>query len=332
MGDVVFVALHEIGHPMLCHLTRRGSRDPKIYGLAIDIVLNKLLAKVATETPILGMTTPKCACIGEKFGMSDADITTVEEVYEKLMKQAKKNGKPPEGKFDDHGDPKNPDGSELTEAQRESVDKDWKVSVRAAADMAKKMGKLPGFMSEFIDEMLKPKVDWRSQLWAATKVAKDESSYRRFNRRQIYTGTYLPGNYSERIGAMGYTMDVSGSVSSEECKQGLGEMNYILEELKPERIYFGQCDTRLVSVEELTVDSLPLAVTIKGRGGTNMKEAFMWACENEDELDMFVMQTDGEVPPLSLDLHPRCPVIIIKTTKATLPAGWDFPTVIEVEV
>jgi predicted metal-dependent peptidase len=73
----------------------------------------------------------------------------------------------------------------------------------------------------------------------------------------------------------------------------------ILEELKPTKIFFGQCDTRLHDVVELTPDDLPLpALTVKGRGGTDMEEAFEWACQNEDEIEAFILQTDGYVPAL----------------------------------
>lgn len=344
IGEVVFIALHEIGHPMLCHLTRRGSRNPKIYGAAIDIVLNKLLKKIAEETTQLAMEVPKDALFGAAFGIPDAQVTTVEHVYELLLKKCKEAGGKSKGKggdpgngmptFDVHLDPTNEDGTPMSGAQAEANEKDWRVSVQAAAVMAKQMGKLPGFMEEFIGELLAPKVDWKSHLWmAVSRMAKDESSYRRFNRRHISRGIYMPGMYSERIGAVGYFVDTSGSISTEEFKQAMGEMTYLLEELKPERIFFGQCDTKLHRVDELTPEELPLpALHIYGRGGTDMREAFAWACEHEAEIDAFILQTDGYVPALDPDLMPNCPVIIIKTTDAVLPPGWDFPTVIEVRV
>lgn len=342
LGDVMFIALHEVMHPMLCHLTRRGSRNPKIYGAAIDIVGNKLLKKVAEQTPKLDMTVPPDALFGAAFGIDDDKVTTVEAVYEILLKQckaaAKKAGKgdPGDGMpmFDMHGDPADGDGKPMSPAQLEAMEKDWKVSVQAAAVMAKNMGKLPGFMEQFIADLLAPKVDWKSHLWmAVTRVARDESSYRRFNRRHMSRGVYMPGMYSERIGGLGYFCDTSGSISTEEFKQAMGEMSYLLEEIKPERIYFGQVDTRLHCVDELTPDDMPLpGLKVHGRGGTDMKEAFEWACQHEHEIDMFILQTDGFVPPLDGELHPNCPVIIIKTTDAELPPGWDFPVVVEVRV
>ena len=335
LGEVVFIALHEVGHPMLCHLTRMGNRDPQIYGVAIDIVLNHLLAQVATETPSLGMVVPPDATVGASNGFTDAEITTVEEVYEKLASGAKKRqGGGGFGQFDHHDKPTTGDGAPLTEAQLEAHERDWKVAVQAAATMAKQMGKLPGFLEQFVSDLLAPKVDWRTQLWtAATRVTKDESSYRRFNRRHISRGTYLPGRRSERLRAVAYFCDTSGSISTDEFKQAMGEMTALLEDLKPERIYFGQCDTQLHVVDELTPDMLPLpGLQVHGRGGTDMAEAFQWACEHEADIDVFILQPDGFVPPLSPDLHPTCPVIIIKTQRSALPAGWDFRTIIEVQV
>lgn len=341
LGDVVYIALHEVGHPMLCHLTRRGNRNFKIYGAAIDIVLNKLLDQIAVETPDLKMTCPKDALRGAAFGLTDAQITTVEDVYNLLYQQAKKAGGKGGGElgdgmpmFDEHGDPTDADGKPLSAAAAEGLEKEWKMATQQAAIMAKQMGKLPGFLEQFISDLLKPKVDWRSQLRNCTaRVAKDESSYRRFNRRHLARRVYLPGMYSERINALGYFLDTSGSVTTEECKQGMAEMVSILEDMKPEKIYFGQCDTKLQDVTELTPDELPLpGIKVYGRGGTNMREAFEWACKHEQDIELFIMQTDGEIPPLDPSLIPNIPVIWIITTDAVLPAGCDFGTQIRVVV
>jgi predicted metal-dependent peptidase len=63
MGDVVFVALHEIMHNMLCHLVRFGDRDKQIAGIAMDIVGNNILRKMCGELPNLKMTVPASACL-----------------------------------------------------------------------------------------------------------------------------------------------------------------------------------------------------------------------------------------------------------------------------
>lgn len=334
LGEVVYIALHEIGHNMMAHPCRLGGRDKQIANIAMDIVLNEALDKIAAETPELKMVTPDDACTYDKFGVPPG--LTFEAVYALLMKNAKKTkaqGSDGQGgAFDEVSEGTNDDGSDMTQADKEALAKDWQVATQAAAVMAKQQGKLPGFMEEFINELIKPKVDWRNELrHCLTRVTNDESSYRRFNRRHVSRGHYLPGYYSERIGAIGYFCDTSGSISTDEFKAGMGAMTDILEDLRPEAIYFGQCDTQLHSVDKLTPDDLPLPpLKVQGRGGTDMREAFEWACAHEDEIDAFILQTDLYIPPLDPKLVPNVPVIWLVTTDAPVPDGCDFGRMIRI--
>lgn len=335
MGEVVFIALHEIMHPMLLHMNRIGGRDRKIANIAMDIAGNQLLAKVIGEYPSLKATVPEDACLHTTFGFPP-DLTW--EAYYNMLVQNCKGGKTVNGvslkQFDDLQDGTNPDGTPRSEAEAEGLRKEWMLHVQQSALTARRYGKLPGCMEELIGEMIKPKVNWREQLRdCVMRTARDESSYRRFNRRFLGQRVYLPGYYSERIGRIAYFCDTSGSISSDEFKMGMGAMTDILEDLKPDAIMFGQCDTTLHSVQELTPDDLPLPpLKVHGRGGTDMREAFEWACANEHDIDAFVLQTDGYIPPLDPSLHPNIPVIWLLTTDAQLPAGCDVGTQVRVTV
>jgi predicted metal-dependent peptidase len=338
MGEVVFIVLHEIGHNMLAHMTRLNGRHPMLANIAMDYALDELLIKIAAETPALGIVVP-----GDAHHDPDPTNagTTWEHRYNKMLKKCKKDGK---GKpdtsgmklFDEVQQPTHGDGDKegqpLTTEESEALSKSWQMAVQTAAVMAKQRGKLPGYLEEFIGELITPKVAWRTHLaHAVTRIARDESSYRRFNRRHVSRGHYLPGMYSERIGALGYFVDTSGSIQSEEFRAAKGAMTELLEDLKPELIYFGQCDTRLHSVMELAPQDLPLPeLKVQGRGGTDMREAFEWACKHEHEIDAFILQTDMYIPPLDPSLIPNVPVIWIVTTDAPVPAGCDFGTLVRV--
>lgn len=339
IGDVVFIALHEIGHPMLAHLFPPGNRNRTLVNIAKDIVLNEILEKISKENPSLKMTVPDDACTAAGFGVPTG--LTWEAVYALLVKKCKKNGngKPDLegqgwGQFDEHLDPSNEDGTPMSAQQRETLAKEWKMHVQATAVAAKMVGKLPGCLEELIADMVRPKIDWESHLRnLVARISKDESSYRRFNRRHLGRRVYLPGQYSEHINAVAYFCDTSGSIGSDEFKAAMGSMSTILEDFKPDRIYFGQCDTKLHSVDELTPDDLPLPpIAVKGRGGTDMREAFEWACQHEQDIDVFILQTDGYITPLPESCIPTVPVIWIVTTDTDLPAGCDFGTVVRVEV
>ena len=70
--------LHEVLHMALLHVTRRGSRDPKIWNIAADIVVNDLIIR---NTPF---RLPKDAIIDKSFR-----DCSVEFIYEALLKKNK---------------------------------------------------------------------------------------------------------------------------------------------------------------------------------------------------------------------------------------------------
>lgn len=331
IGDVVFVVLHEVMHNMLCHLTRFGDRNRRRANIAMDIAGNDLLEQIAKESALLGMTVPDSAWTtgraNAKFKIAIPPRSSYEAIYNLLPEDAGGGGGDKFG-FDEH------EAMGATPAEAEAIEKEWKVAVTAAATLAKQMGKLPGFMEEFIADLLRPGIDWRAHLQNAVKtITRDDSSWRRFNRKHLHRGTYLPGQYSERTKSIAYFCDTSGSIQSEEFKLGLGAMTELLEDMQPERIHFGQCDTDLHDVLELTVDDLPFPpLSVKGRGGTDMNPAFEWAVEHENEIDAFILQTDGYVPRLLPENLPSCQVIVICTTDVAFPAGWDFNDIIRVTV
>src|SRR6056300_1327095 len=81
--EIEFVIAHEILHCVFDHLGRREGRDPKLYNIAADYIVNNLLVRDR---------------IGEKPSFIDCfqdfkyEGWTSEEVYEELFKEAEKNG------------------------------------------------------------------------------------------------------------------------------------------------------------------------------------------------------------------------------------------------
>ena len=82
--EIEFVIAHEILHCVFDHLGRREGRDPKLYNIAADYIVNNLLVRDR---------------IGEKPSFIDCfqdfkyDKWTSEEVYDDIYEQAKQNGK-----------------------------------------------------------------------------------------------------------------------------------------------------------------------------------------------------------------------------------------------
>jgi hypothetical protein len=92
------------------------------------------------------------------------------------------------------------------------VEKEWKVAVQAAAHMARSMGKMPGFMEEFIGELISRR---------STGVHSCATAWPRLPTMNLLTedltgvichgAMYLPGRYNERIESIAYFCDTSGS-------------------------------------------------------------------------------------------------------------------------
>ena len=82
--EIEFVIAHEILHCVFDHLTRREDRDPMLFNIACDYLVNNLLVRDR---------------IGDKPTVIDCfqdfkyDGWTSEEVYDELFKEAEKNGK-----------------------------------------------------------------------------------------------------------------------------------------------------------------------------------------------------------------------------------------------
>ena len=79
--------LHEVLHMALLHNQRRQSRDPNIWNIAADIVVNGLI-KLNTPFPL-----PKGAILDYSMHIRETadgvEIQSVEQIYEKLLKKNK---------------------------------------------------------------------------------------------------------------------------------------------------------------------------------------------------------------------------------------------------
>jgi predicted metal-dependent peptidase len=357
LGEVIFIVLHEIGHPMFGHISRIGSRDRGLGNIAMDFALNKRLHDMIAQMPALKAEVPKDALLDiARWG--DMNWEAIYDVLKKEQPQIDEPGQgscrigngsgkpgqqggnpPPPGKgkpqqgngkghykmFDEvlpsgtklgaDGTPE--EGSGMGEEEAVTLDKSWLLAAQAAATMAKARGINAGMLNEFIDAMLKSNIDWKTQLQdLISRVGRDESSWRRFNRRHMHREAYLPGMYSEHVGPLAFMLDTSGSIGTDECKAALGAINDILEDVKPERIHFGQCDTQMHGVEELTPQDLPMMqMHVAGRGGTDLNPIFAWAVEHQQDIDALIVQTDGYISAIHENNIPYgLPTIWVVTT------------------
>lgn len=293
--EVEAVIAHEVLHCAFKHHSRQGDRDPKKWNYATDYAINLLLVKD-------GYYLPEGGLLDQQYeGM------TAEQIYARL----------PE---DESGEGDNdltvligavlPDtGENETDADGEPIEEpDWTQVMAQAATAAKLAGKMPGHYSELVDQLINPQIDWRKELRDfLTARNKDDYSWNVPNRRFIAQGIYMPSLYSETLGKIAVAVDTSGSVSNEELKAFMTELNGIREDFNMEADY-AEFDHELQ--RELQLDPLdPMPTEVQGRGGTCFEVAMQWMGNSDATLG--IVFTDGEAP--EPDSYPGMPVLWVST-------------------
>jgi len=296
---------HEVLHVVFMHHTRRQERHAEKWNVAADYVINLILKSNAFILPSGGL-------LDEQY----ADMTT-EHVYSILPE-------PPEGfgalliakgagDVLDHPDAGSSESVGAIESQ-------LTVAIQQAAEQARAQGKLPANMQSLIEDIIKPKVDWRAVLARFLRAnTNSDFSWTRPNRRFIWQGMYLPSMYNPCLEEIAIAVDTSGSVSDEELQTFTSETSHILRELSPERIHFIQCDTEVHKDDEYTRESLPLKVEYQGRGGTMFSPVINYINEKHPRVAALVYLTDlgsndfGDQPPY--------PVLWVTTEKGEAPYG-----------
>ena len=286
------------------HIFRREQRHPKKWNVAADYVINYNLVHDCR------MVLPDGALIDEQYkGM------TTEHVYNLLPEMEDEDGNsiPWDDLPEDFGNsgavrdgvPSN--GSSTKEQQK------WTIDINQAYEAAKMAGKLPGGLSKVIDEIVKPKVNWKAVLTKfLTSTAKNDYSWVKPNRRFLGQDMYLPSLYSERLESIVVAVDTSGSITDEELQIFASETSAILASMDPEKIEFLQCDTAINQHDTYTRESLPLKVEFKGRGGTDFAPVWEYIEENHLNPKACIYLTD--LYPCDWGEQPPYPVLWISTT------------------
>ena len=301
--QVGFIA-HEIMHIVYMHIFRREQRHPKKWNVAADYVINYNLVHDCR------MVLPDGALIDEQYkGM------TTEHVYNLLPEPEDEDGNsiPWDDLPEDFGgsgavrDGAPSNGSSTKEQQK------WTIDINQAYEAAKMAGKLPGGLSKIIDEIVKPKVNWKAVLTKfLTSTAKNDYSWVKPNRRFLGQDMYLPSLYSERLESIVVAVDTSGSITDEELQIFASETSAILASMDPEKIEFLQCDTAINQHDTYTRESLPLKVEFKGRGGTDFAPVWEYIEENHLNPKACIYLTD--LYPCDWGEQPPYPVLWISTT------------------
>lgn len=285
---------HEVMHCVFDHIGRRGGRDRRKYNQAGDYVINATLKDSGFEISPKWLYNPAYA------GMSSDHIYT-------LLPDNNDPGSDPQDDVED-GDP----------SETEINGTEWKIAAVQAAEAARAMGKLPGSLARFIDEMVAPKVDWRAMLQRfITETSKNDYSWLRPNRRFLQQGMFLPTLYSESMGEIVTVVDTSGSIDQATLNAFGAEIKAIAQSTRPSKIHVIYCDSEINHVDEFGPND-DLKFEMHGGGGTDFRPPFEYIKEHNIQPVCLAYLTDGYGPwPTAQDY----PVMWCMTTDVVAPFG-----------
>jgi predicted metal-dependent peptidase len=293
--------VHELCHKMLLHCTRRGSRDPKIWNIACDYVINAMMKKN-------GFTIPADWLLDMQY-----DGWLAENVYADLMKNQREKGHTPTlppGRLDIRA-PQQDGGQPLTPEQVEKIEDEVRQLVEKAIANAKAIGKLPLGIEAGTVEVFRPaREPWYNHLHRYMQALRSaEYNWARLNRRTLRShGIFTPLHYSEALGDVALFIDTSGSCFRAASQANFAaHLNAILAEAKPRRTHVYYFDVRVYPGEVIEASELDVATHPRGNGGTAFEPIFE-ALENEGIApDVCIILTDleGSFP----DQAPDYPVV-----------------------
>jgi len=334
--ELAFVRLHEVGHKMYRHLTtwrKLYKEDAKLANAACDYVINIMLRDLDPTEEYIAMPRHKDGPHkGEIMGLVDPAFRGMnsKQVFDILKQEGRRGGggdrNPDEEGFDDHAWD---EAEELSADERKELEREIDQAIRQGIINDKKLnGDGSGGLARDLGEMLKPKVDWREALQEFVRsvcVGKDNSSWRRPNRRFIGSDIYLPTMISERVGRILIAVDTSGSIAGPELNAFLTEVSSICDSVNPELIDLIYWDSKVAAHEIYSgTDSSNLIQSTKpkGGGGTSPSCITQYLGTHKIDPECAVVLTDGYVGSDWGGTWP-CPVLwcVVGGNKVVSPIG-----------
>ena len=307
--EIEFVVAHEILHMVFDHLDRREERNPMLYNISADYIVNNTLVRDR---------------IGEKPKIVDCfqdfkyEGWTSEEVYDELFKEAQKNGeeflKQLGEMLDEHlesdSDGDSEEGQEGQDGNGNTVSKskpkyskeemkkikdEIKENMISAAQSAG-AGNVPSAVARIIKELTEPKINWRELLRQQIQsTIRSDYTFIRPSRKGQMSGAVLPGmNFQDTID-IAVTIDMSGSISDAQGRDFLSEIKGIMEEYQDYNIKVWCFDTQVYNEADFSADGGEdlMDYQLMGGGGTDFMANWTYMKEQNYVPKKLIMFTDG---------------------------------------
>lgn len=332
-GELLFLMGHEVLHLVYDHLGRREGREAMVvddeggvhslHNIAADYMVNLELVKQG-----IGKMIQTVPCLYD----TKYDGWASEAVYDHLYEVAKKNsqnqnisgmkGSPLHGmgdlagqQFDEHLSPEDTDPNSgkdkngnyngqgpvgMTQDEQRQMRDELREAIINAARQAG-AGNLPAGVERLIGELESPKMDWRTLLRSNLEsTVLNDFSWMRPNRACQHLDAILPGMVVDQKLRICAVVDLSGSISQEQAKDFLSEVQGIMDQFPNYEILVLTHDTKVYNPEVFSSENQRDIRDYKldGGGGTLFEPVYQYLREEEEEYsiqppDRIVWFTDG---------------------------------------
>ena len=289
-ADLRGVILHEAKHKMYRHLLtwkHLNKQDPNRANMACDYVINIELVDEGNRSNGF-VSLPKGGLFSEKYrGLNSA------EVFALLPPQPNDGG---QGcGFDDH----DWEGAEgLNEAEKTELAKEIDQAIRQGAILA---GKVGGNVDRSFTDLMSAKVDWKEALRefvSSVSSGKDDSTWRKPNRRWLQHDIYMPSTVSESMGRVVVAIDTSGSIWGEVLNRFVSEVASVMTNMNPEQVDLIYWDSDVAGHEvygQNDADRMTSSTKPKGGGGTSPSCITAYMRKHKIDPVCAIILTDGYV-------------------------------------
>ena len=303
--ELVFLWGHEVEHCVYDHFGRRGDKNPMLWNIANDYVVNMDLVE--------GSVGAKIRLVDICFDYKYRNWTS-EEVYDDLFKQYEEEGRiidvstldvhldmadgDDDGSGGTAGNVENGDGkgpAKYTAEEKRQIKEQFKNATMQAAKAAGNE-KLPAGIKRLVNELVNPQLSWRELLpQQIQSVIRSDYSYTTPSRKGADSGFYLPGMERDQTIDIAVGMDTSGSMSDEMATDILSEVKGCMDQYNDFRIHLFCFDTEVHNPQVFTEHNMDEFMEYEPGGGGGTEFDCCWNYFKEEGIvpKKFVMFTDG---------------------------------------
>ncbi|MES2464335.1 MAG: peptidase [Armatimonadota bacterium] len=281
--ELLFVYVHELLHVGLLHHTRCRGRDPLVWNLACDFVINSWLIEMGVgRVPAIG-------------GLYDPRLQnkSAEEVYDLLITDGRKC-RGLRGFRGGLGDVLlDTPGRRLYRGDVSTLDDVWRRCLGTGLScLSRGRGSVPAGLVEEIRSLFTPPVPWDVELahWMEAHVPlvrEKLRTYARASRRQSSTpdiprpARWTPQEWKDAC-TFGVILDTSGSMDRQLLGRALGAIASYAEAREVPAVRLILCDAAPYDRAFVTPTDLRGIFPIQGRGGTVLQPAVSYLLRQTD--------------------------------------------------